>query len=370
MYTKLPGYSFIKQWNFPNLQTNEQRVEYCKTKLKVLYDTPHIPFSPLILHFVQKKESDFNISLLTHLSELYHTECFFKLNTTLNEYLKMGTYFSQSFDLCLDEQNTNTLDQTRDSFFEESTMKVLNLKIYDRAFLDTLHTKRSRYVSQQIKRFFEMLMKTQVQVYHTYKNKRILKTKVVCFEHFQGKDNEGGVFNQVAMHPYFFCQAVPFTMYYNPPIQTNYFYTCLTFNKGYKKSSMPYKLFVNFVIAITKGEDFLIENQDYPMEKTKDKETFSCMEKKKKRMIMRFAHAWLLIHVIETVMNSFFFESVMLLYSKDPSFLTSDVDEIQRAIVKSNKKKSLLIRAIPKPENFCPYFTGDAKTSLVLSSLF
>ena len=108
------------------------------------------------------------------------------------------------------------------------------------------------------------------------------------------------------------------------------------------------------MITIIKGKDFPIRDYDYPMKKIKEKETFS----------------WLLIHCIETIMNSMFFKDVFMLDTEDSSFRGSDIHTIQRTIVKSKKKSTLVIRAIPTPAGSIPELTDDMKTSLILKSLF
>lgn len=59
----------IIQLNDPGLQTSEQISEFSKVRIKDLYKS--IPLSPLIMNFVYKKESDFNVSLLIILSECF-----------------------------------------------------------------------------------------------------------------------------------------------------------------------------------------------------------------------------------------------------------------------------------------------------------
>lgn len=185
-----------------------------------------VPFSPLIIYFVQKKESDFNLFLLMLLAEFYHSNV--KKYYKPNQYSKVGTHFSQMYSLCLDQQNTEKERQVKDNIAEEITFKLKRITLFDNLICDTLFMNPSRYVSKQIDSFFEMLMKTQIKVYQTVGKKKVLKTVRVCVEHLRDKDPKKGWFTQVSMHPYLFCQTLPYTFYYRPPLQKNYWYACRT----------------------------------------------------------------------------------------------------------------------------------------------
>jgi hypothetical protein len=80
--------------------------------------------------------------------------------------------------------------------------------------------------------------------------------------------------------------------------------------------------------------------------------------------------SWLLIHCLETVMNSMFFEDVSLIDTSNLLFRETNIFQIQRLIVESTKKSTLAIRAIPKPVGFMPYITENFVTSLISKSLY
>lgn len=342
----------IVQRNEASLQSPEQVSKFCKEKLKDMHSNAVIPLSPLVMNFVQIQQSDFNISLLLILSENYHT--YLKNETKPNEYTKIGTHFSQMYNLCLDQPEVNTEEQANNFVVEESNFKVLKFKLYEDQVFKILNIEPSRYHSQLIEKFVEMLMNTKIKVYQNIGKKKVLKTIQVCFDHYPHKDDVRGTYHKVSINPYFFCQALPFNFYYKPHLHQAYQRACTAFNKGYEVHPMPSKLLLNFVLTLTKGEDFSIRNHDYPMARIKEKEHFS----------------WLLIHCLETVMNSIFFEDVSLVDTSNLLFRETNIFQIQRLIVESKKKSTLAIRTVPKPVGFMPYITENFVTSLISKSLY
>lgn len=64
----------ITKYNNPGLQTPKQASEFCKKQLKNMHKSSVIPFSLLLMQFVQIQQSDFNLTLLTFLAEEFHRE--------------------------------------------------------------------------------------------------------------------------------------------------------------------------------------------------------------------------------------------------------------------------------------------------------
>lgn len=113
-----------------------------------------VPFSPLLMHFIDMKQNDFNLVLLSFLAEEFHEK--FKSETSLFEYSKIFTNFSQASNLCtacVFFENTDALEHYKKTSFEEAYLKVIKLKIYDETILKKKFIKPSRYGSEQIENF-------------------------------------------------------------------------------------------------------------------------------------------------------------------------------------------------------------------------
>lgn len=99
------------QYKSSSLETPEQVSEFCKVRLKSIHSTDVIPLSPIVMPFVQMKQNDFNLALFHFLAEEFHEKL--KSEKSLSEYSKIFTNFSQAFNLCRAQKNTDTLEHSK-----------------------------------------------------------------------------------------------------------------------------------------------------------------------------------------------------------------------------------------------------------------
>jgi len=135
-----------------------------------------------------------------------------------------------------------TLEESNETIFEDTSLKAVKLRFYENDTFSRLDIKPTRYTSRQFINFFHTLMELKIKFYEIKGKNKILKTAQLCFSLNRGKTEKNDNYFQVLMHPFFFCQTMPYTFYYKGSLTRRYHLAGFASGKVDVWSPVPYYL--------------------------------------------------------------------------------------------------------------------------------